>query len=75
MPQTLWVPVSVWNGSLGQVGKALDELTDRCTQERFVESECISQVEHQTFIVQKIQGVGSHIRQGTLKFTRYKTKE
>jgi hypothetical protein len=32
--QTLWVPVSAWNGSLGQVGKASDGKTDKCTQER-----------------------------------------
>jgi hypothetical protein len=34
MPQTLWIPLSAWNGSLEQVSKALDGMTDRCTQER-----------------------------------------
>ena len=33
VPQTLWVPMSEWNGSL-VTGVQLDEMTDRCTQER-----------------------------------------
>ena len=49
LPQTLWFPVSEWNRSLGQVGNASDELTNRCTQERcWIWMYC--QVEHQTFL-------------------------
>jgi hypothetical protein len=33
MPQTLWIPLHGTGLEL-QVGKALDETTDRCTQER-----------------------------------------
>ena len=29
LPQTLWAPLSVWNRSLQQVGKALDGMNDR----------------------------------------------
>jgi hypothetical protein len=33
VPQTLWIPLSAWNRSLGQVGKVSEEMTDRPTGE------------------------------------------
>jgi hypothetical protein len=44
--QTLWVPLSAWNESLGQVGKVL-----------VGDLNVFSQSKHQCYIVQKIQGV------------------
>jgi hypothetical protein len=39
-------------------------MTDRSTQENL---NVLSQNEHQSYIIQKINGVGCHIRQSTLK--------
>lgn len=50
------------------MGKESAEMTDRCTQEIVKNLNVLSQSEHQSYIVQKIKGVGSHSRQSTLKF-------
>jgi hypothetical protein len=42
-------------------------VTDRPTHEMVYNLNVFSQSEHQSYIVQKIQGVGSHSRQSTLK--------
>ena len=52
MPQTLWVPLSAWNGSLGQVDMV--SAGDRQINTNCVESECIVSVEHQTFYTKEI---------------------
>ena len=58
--------MSEWNESLGQVGKA--SAGDRQTNTEIVQNlNVLSQSEHQSYIVQKIQGVRSHSRQSTLK--------
>ena len=57
------------------MGKESAEMTDRCTQEIVKNLNVLSQSEHQSYIVQKIKGVGSHSRQSTLKLPDQKKKK
>jgi hypothetical protein len=59
VPQTFWVPVSVWNGSLDVGGQRVDERqTDTHTGEFEWNLSVILQLEHQTFYAEDNKEVG-----------------
>ena len=60
MLQTLWAPLSAWNGSLVAGGQSVGWVTNRRTQERSRNLNVIFQIEHQTFYAEDNKEVGWH---------------